>query len=70
MAQEVDDRLGEIDESIHGLREEVEELTQVVLDRMSQLLSHHHLSHDRFDGTPYVYMQDIPDLGSNRVSIS
>ncbi|GJV45599.1 hypothetical protein Tco_1430135 [Tanacetum coccineum] len=87
----MNDRLGEIDQSIYGLADEVEKLTQVVLsmfeqydqfyrefgqmrleqqmyqswsaDRMSQLLSHHLLTHDRYDRTQYVYVPNIPDLG-------
>ncbi|GJR48300.1 hypothetical protein Tco_1316403 [Tanacetum coccineum] len=32
-------------------------------DHLSQLLAHHHIDHTRYDGTPYAYFPDIPDLG-------
>ncbi|GJV94608.1 hypothetical protein Tco_1546185 [Tanacetum coccineum] len=32
-------------------------------DYLSQLLAHHHIDHTRYDGTPYSYVLNIPDLG-------
>ncbi|GJW41897.1 hypothetical protein Tco_0070696 [Tanacetum coccineum] len=29
---------------------------------LSQLLAHHHIDHTRYNGTPYAYVSDIPDL--------
>ncbi|GJX33574.1 hypothetical protein Tco_0243429 [Tanacetum coccineum] len=31
-------------------------------DHLSQLLAHHHIDHTRYNGTPYAYVPDIPDL--------
>ncbi|GJW92805.1 hypothetical protein Tco_0172477, partial [Tanacetum coccineum] len=31
-------------------------------DHLSQLLSFRHINHTRYDGTPYSYVQNIPDL--------
>ncbi|GKD77215.1 hypothetical protein Tco_1339836 [Tanacetum coccineum] len=32
-------------------------------DHLSQLLAHHHIDHTRYNGTPYAYVLNIPDLG-------
>ncbi|GJZ51367.1 hypothetical protein Tco_0605882 [Tanacetum coccineum] len=32
-------------------------------DHLSQLLSFHHINHTHYDGTPYSYVPNIPDLG-------
>ncbi|GJU11237.1 hypothetical protein Tco_1133633 [Tanacetum coccineum] len=61
--------LGDIETGISRLAGDVDELTYVDgfltwnTDHLSQLIAHHHIDHTRFDGTPYAYVPDIPDLG-------
>ncbi|GKD41422.1 hypothetical protein Tco_1261629 [Tanacetum coccineum] len=33
---------------------------------LSQLLAHHHIDHTRYNGNPYAYVPNIPDLGVQR----
>nr|GEV64476.1 hypothetical protein [Tanacetum cinerariifolium] len=59
----MDDKPGELNQHIYCIGDEVEELTTVVFDRMTHLLSYHRLNHTRYDGTQYTYVPDILDLG-------
>nr|GEY14269.1 hypothetical protein [Tanacetum cinerariifolium] len=54
----MDERLGDIETNISTLSIETWNT-----DHLSHLLSFHHNNHTRYDGTPYSYVPNIPDLG-------
>ena len=45
------------------MHEEEQRYYQWNADRVSEMMTSMHLSHDRWNGSPYVYVPDIPDLG-------
>ncbi|GJW64851.1 hypothetical protein Tco_0116735 [Tanacetum coccineum] len=62
----MDERLGDIKTNILTLsieiRLEQQRFQTWNTDHISQLLSFHHINHTRYDGTPYSYVPNIPDL--------
>ncbi|GKE42911.1 hypothetical protein Tco_1470195, partial [Tanacetum coccineum] len=59
MSEQYDQFYGEFEQ----WRTEQERFLTWNTDHLSQLLAHHHIDHTRYDGTPYAYFPNIPDLG-------
>ncbi|GJZ94378.1 hypothetical protein Tco_0666581 [Tanacetum coccineum] len=58
MSEQYDQFYGEF----RHMRMEQERFQTWNIDHLSQLLSHHHIAHTRYDGTHYSYVPNIPDL--------
>ncbi|GKF56218.1 hypothetical protein Tco_0166558, partial [Tanacetum coccineum] len=56
-------RAGTEQANVGGWRTEQERFLTWNTYHLLQLLAHHHIDHTRYDGTPYAYVLDIPDLG-------
>ncbi|GKD78139.1 hypothetical protein Tco_1340760 [Tanacetum coccineum] len=61
----MDERLGDIETDISRLAVEdrAGKVPNLEHGSLSQLLAHHHIDHTRYNGTPYAYVLNIPDLG-------